>query len=90
MKKLFYIILFSNLIACNSNTDKEPDKTPAGPKSITYSIMGTYPHDTSSYTEGLLIYKGDLYESVGQHGQSKLIKTDLKTGKPLKSIDLDK
>ncbi|MBK5272556.1 MAG: glutaminyl-peptide cyclotransferase, partial [Bacteroidia bacterium] len=47
-------------------------------------------HDTSSYTEGLLIYKGDLYESVGQHGQSKLIKTDLKTGKPLKSIDLDK
>ncbi len=89
MKKLFYIILLA-AIACNGNGDKELDKDPAGPKSITYSIIGTYPHDTSSYTEGLLIYKGDLYESTGEKGSSRLIKVDLKTGKSLRSIDLDK
>jgi glutamine cyclotransferase len=88
MKKLFYLILFSSLIACN-NGGKNPDTTPEGPKSMSYSIINTYPHDTSSFTEGLLIYKGDLYESTGEKGKSKFMKVDLKTGKPLKSIDLD-
>lgn len=90
MKKLVYISLLIVLFACNNNSDKEHDKNVPGPKSITYSIIATYPHDTASYTEGLLMYKGGLYESTGEPGQSKLIKTDLKTGKPLKSIDLDK
>lgn len=65
------------------------EQRPEGPKSISYSIISTYPHDTSSYTEGLLIYKGDLYESTGLKGKSKLIQTDLKTGKAIRSLSLD-
>jgi len=89
MKTLFYVILLSSFIACN-NGSKNPDTTPEGPKSMSYSIINTYPHDTSSFTEGLLIYKGDLYESTGLPGKSKLLKVDLKSGKPLQALDLDK
>ncbi|MES1197831.1 MAG: glutaminyl-peptide cyclotransferase [Chitinophagaceae bacterium] len=90
MKKLFYIIILIGTAACNSNGGKEPGNGPEGPKSIGYSVISSYPHDTSSYTEGLLFYKGELYESTGQKGSSRLIKVDLNTGKSLKSISLDK
>jgi glutamine cyclotransferase len=89
MKKLFYFILLSCFIACNGNNSKNPDTTPEGPKSISYSIINTYPHDTSSFTEGLLIYKGDMYESTGEKERSKLIQVDIKTGKPVRDIKLD-
>lgn len=92
MKKLFPLILIIGFISCN-NTTTTPDGNPDAPKSISYSIVNTYPHDTSSFTEGLLIYKGELYESAGDPdyaGKSKLIKVDLKTGRSLQSINLDK
>jgi len=92
MKKLLCSILFFVFIACNNNEPK-PGNNPEAPKSISYSIVNTYPHDTSSFTEGLLIYKGELYESAGDPdyvGKSKLMKVDLKTGRSLQSINLDK
>jgi glutamine cyclotransferase len=59
------------------------------PKVLTYTIVNTYPHDINSYTEGLEFYKDTLYESVGQYGTSRLLKTDYKTGKILKSLKLE-
>jgi glutamine cyclotransferase len=56
---------------------------------ISYNIVATYPHDTSLFTEGLEFYKGKLFESTGNKGKSKLVATDLETGKPFKSISLD-
>ena len=56
---------------------------------MSYSIISTYPHDTSSYTQGLLIYKGELYEGTGLEGKSKLMKVDVKSGKAIQSINLD-
>jgi glutamine cyclotransferase len=78
-------------MACKDG-DKNNDNNniPKGPDSISYSVINTYPHDTSSFTEGLLFYKGELFESTGNYGKSKLLKVDLSTGKALKSIDLDK
>ena len=32
---------------------------------IPYSVVRTYPHDTTAYTEGLLVHEGLLYESTG-------------------------
>jgi glutamine cyclotransferase len=54
----------------------------------TYEIIKTYPHQTSAYTEGLLMDEGFLYESTGLYGQSKIMKTDLKSGKTLKELTL--
>ncbi len=46
-------------------------------------VLNTYPHDTASYTEGLLYYDGYLYESAGEYGESDIQKADPKTGKVL-------
>ena len=67
--------------------------TPADPPPpvLGHSIMNTFPHDTSFYTQGLTFYNGELYEGTGdpRHvGNSRLMKIDLKTGRPLKSISL--
>ncbi len=60
-----------------------------GPAAISYSIINTYPHDTSSFTQGLVIYNGSMYEGTGElQGRSKLMKVDLKTGKIEKQIKL--
>lgn len=59
------------------------------PKLLTYKIVNTFPHDTTSYTEGLEFYKDTLYESGGLYNKSKLFKSDYKTGKVYKNIKLD-
>lgn len=59
------------------------------PKLLKYNIVNIYPHDTSSFTEGLEFYKDTLYESTGQYGASYLRKYDYKTGKVFKQINLD-
>ncbi|MBN8643003.1 MAG: glutaminyl-peptide cyclotransferase [Flavobacteriales bacterium] len=59
------------------------------PKLLSYTIVNTYPHDTSAYTQGLEFYNGVLYEGTGQYGESTLRKTDYKTGKVDVKVDLD-
>jgi glutaminyl-peptide cyclotransferase len=91
MKKFFYFTLLVNIAACNPKEPNTPDTLDVNaPKIMSYSIISTYPHDTSSYTQGLLIYKGELYEGTGNWGFSKLKKVDLKTGKTEREIALDK
>jgi glutamine cyclotransferase len=62
------------------------------PEEYTFEVVKTFPHDTSSFTEGLEYHDGVLYESDGGYcneGQhSSLRKTDV-NGKILKKIDID-
>ena len=58
------------------------------PKVYTYKIINEYPHDITSYTQGIEFFGDTLYESTGQYKESKLRKLDYKTGKVIKSIDL--
>ncbi|NNK61346.1 MAG: glutaminyl-peptide cyclotransferase [Flavobacteriaceae bacterium] len=58
------------------------------PKVYQFTLLNEYPHDISSYTQGLEFYNGELYESTGQYGQSKLRKVNYKTGEVLKNVDL--
>lgn len=55
-----------------------------------YKIINSYPHDKKAYTQGLEYYKGFLYETTGRRGESSLRKVEIKTGKVLQKIDLDK
>lgn len=59
------------------------------PTIYTYEIVNTYPHDITSYTQGLEFYNGELYESTGQRKESKLRKVNFETGEVLKNINLD-
>lgn len=93
MKKILYAAAFACLAACN-NTDTDPGSNglvavPDAPKPISYSIVKTYPHDTSSFTQGLIFYKGELYEGTGEYGRSHLLKVGLNDGKIQKTIPLD-
>jgi glutamine cyclotransferase len=92
---LFTILFFT--IACNNKIEKE-EKAPVVNTAvpiINYEIINTYPHDTNSFTEGLLIHDGKLFESTG--ATSPLPQTrslfgivDLQTGKIDVKAELDK
>ncbi|MGC1204316.1 MAG: glutaminyl-peptide cyclotransferase [Flavobacteriaceae bacterium] len=58
------------------------------PKIFTYKIINEYPHDITSYTQGLEFFNDTLYESTGQYKESKLRKVNYKTGEVLKNITL--
>jgi glutamine cyclotransferase len=78
------------MAACKNEDKAEPSAPPVeGPKSLSYSIGRVYPHDTSSFTQGLIIYKGTLYEGTGLEGKSKLMQVDINTGKALKTVNID-
>lgn len=74
-----YLVAFTNSSYANEKID-----TPV----FGYRIVNTYPHNTNSFTQGLIFDKGVLYESTGLNGRSAVKIVDLKTGKTLKSHEL--
>lgn len=86
---IFTIVVCIVLLACNSGTETPPPATVHAPDIMSFSIVKAIPHDTTSFTEGLLVYNGSLYESTGNNGKSKLRQIDLNTGKVEKEIKLD-
>ena len=54
------------------------------------TVVATFPHDPSAFTEGLFYRDGFLYESTGQQGQSSVRKVALSTGKVLEQRTIDK
>lgn len=69
------------------------------PEELSFKIEKIFPHDTSSFTEGLVYENGYLYESGGGYltpppneevtGQSSLRKVELSTGKVLQKTMID-
>ncbi len=88
------------LAACqNPSAENKNNETTVAPNAVkepaamNYTIVNVYPHDTSSYTEGLEWREGQLYESTGDsyyQGKSKLAKIELSTGKDMQKINLSK
>lgn len=65
------------------------------PKLLKYTIINTFPHDTAAYTQGLEFYRDTLFEGTGngqgasgKKGISSLRKTDYRTGKVYKKVEL--
>jgi glutaminyl-peptide cyclotransferase len=55
---------------------------------FTYKIVHVYPHDRTSFTEGLEFHNGFLYETTGLEGQSVLRKEKVETGQVLQEIKI--
>src|SRR5262249_19822035 len=101
MKKLLLYISILFVSACNTNTTKNENREQDGavdnpaPAMIGYTVVNIFPHDVLSFTEGLLVHNGKLYESTGspespENNGSWLGIVDLKTGKADKKVTLDK
>jgi len=92
MKKLALIAILAGFISCKNNDHPGTGKltSESDVKIMSHSIVNTFKHDTSSYTQGLVIYNGAMYEGTGNYGHSKLKKVDLATGNTLQEIPLDK
>jgi len=78
----------SLLILLNNKTTPAATTT----SNYTYSIVKTYPHDTSSFTEGLWYSDGIMYESSGSGNGPNYVSTlrqvNLTTGKVIKEYTL--
>jgi glutaminyl-peptide cyclotransferase len=92
-----FTIIFS--VACHNNresgqklTDKTEDNSP---ENVNFKVVNVFPHDTTSYTEGFLFYKGLLFESTGHtssypSSRSAFGPVDLKTGRIDIKAEIDK
>lgn len=101
MKNIFYSSLFISIVisGCTNNDQPSyPDSghVEAGTPRLPYTVMNAFPHDTSSFTQGLVIHNGQLYESTGSPGEaitnngSWIGPVDLNTGKATPKVTLPK
>jgi len=80
------LVLFgSNRSSKEETKTVEPDTRA---QRISYEVVNSYPHDPTSFTQGLLWHDGGFYESTGQYGQSKLRQLEFPSGKVLKEVRL--
>jgi glutamine cyclotransferase len=95
MKKHIFILLgfsITALFSCNTvnNTDANNENAIAAPTALSYELIKVYPHDTSSYTQGLEWNSNKFIEGTGLEGKSVLQILDSNM-KPLgNKVKLDK
>jgi len=85
---VFFVIVScnSNAVETNNNSTSSENIEAAKPQ---FQLIAQYPHNATSFTEGLEYRDSTLYESTGLNAQSKLARVDLKTGKDILKIDID-
>jgi glutamine cyclotransferase len=89
------ILILGGCLGCNVETKSTAAGNESSPPSINYGVVATHPHDTSSFTEGLVFYDGKLYEATGSPDDLPQTRTvvgpvDLSTGKINKKVELDR
>jgi glutamine cyclotransferase len=92
MNRFFWLLMASCLffMSCNNSDQDASTGTPAASVPVmSFNIGAAYPHDTSYFTEGLEFYQGDLLESTGMKGQSKLVRLSFPDGKLVREVKLD-
>jgi len=103
-KRLFPVILLLTGLMCpafvQAHTHEsfvgrqgcgEPPRSDTGAVPVRHiTSVARYPHDRNAFTQGLVFYKGELYESTGLRGYSSVRRVDLISGRVLKARHLDK
>jgi glutamine cyclotransferase len=54
-----------------------------------FTVVRSYPHDPSAFTQGLQFIDGVLYEGTGLNGRSSIRRVNLETGNVLKQHNID-
>ena len=79
------LIAFATLVSCGGVRKKSDSAHTVEPSFYTYEVAMQYPHLRTSYTQGLQLVDGELWEGTGEYGRSRILRTDLATGKALQS-----
>jgi glutaminyl-peptide cyclotransferase len=58
-------------------------------EALTVEVLNRYPHDSGSFTQGLLLHDGTFYESAGQYGESDVRQVAVETGEVLRVVELN-
>ncbi len=58
------------------------------PAQLVPNVLERYPHDTSAFTQGLLLFNGEFYESTGLYGRSSLRRVDVTSGEVLQQVSV--
>ena len=91
MKRIVTILIaFAMLVSCGGVRKKSATPQAVEPTFYTYEVVAEYPHSRTSYTQGLQFVDGELWEGTGEYGRSRILRTDLATGKVLQSKELSK
>jgi glutamine cyclotransferase len=93
MKKIIcqtlLVLTLLNFVCCRGdNTQKENSIISPPEISIPYSVINVYPHDTSCYTQGLILYENALFESTGLYTKSRVRKINKLNGQVIKEIKI--
>jgi glutamine cyclotransferase len=56
--------------------------------SMSYEVLGSYPHDSNAFLQGLLWHDGGFYESTGLYGRSSLRRVAFPSGDVLQEVAL--
>ena len=84
------IVALMSLVACGGAPKRGSSTTTVEPITYSYEVVAEYPHAITSYTQGLQFVDGELWEGTGEYGRSRILRTDLATGKVLQSKKLPK
>lgn len=85
---LFFVSSFTLFTACDTKEPAHKSETIKVAR-IEPLVIRTLPHDTSAFTQGLLIHNNQIYESTGLYGESSLRCLNMQTGEVIKSKSLD-
>ena len=84
------LIAFTTLISCGGTRKNSNSAQTTEPTFYTYEVVAQYPHSRTSYTQGLQFIDGELWEGTGEYGSSRILRTELTTGKILESKAISK
>lgn len=81
---LLYLPVWLMLSACGSSNPT----LPTSPQTIAYEILAVYPHDTNTYTQGLVINGDVMTETSGLYNKSFLVQYNAVSGEILRRESL--
>jgi len=76
-------------VACAAARESIRTNTPAiAPRTLHYRVVAMHPHSTEMFTEGLAFAHGELYESGGHYGSSRVCRLDPASGESRSCVSL--